>query len=88
MAELKVIFPKMVDGQFGWYVDSPNNRHIYGPNWIARDYFPKLFIPPEGGLQTGDCFTPEGIVRPYIDLSPIPLWRRTLNRLSRWIRSL
>mgnify|MGYP001574119273 FL=1 len=54
MAELKVIFPKMVDGQFGWYVDSPNNRHIYGPNWIARDYFPKLFIPPEGGLQTGD----------------------------------
>lgn len=83
-----LILPKMVRGQIGWYIDSPTNRHIFGPNWIARDWFPKLLIPPDGGLQNGDMFTPQGIVRPYIDLSIAPLWRRWLNRLSHWIRSL
>lgn len=40
-------------------------------------------------LQNGDCFTSQGeIVRPYIDLSPIPRWRKILNRIAWWIRSL
>lgn len=86
MSEQVLIFPKMVQGQIGWYIDSPTNRHIFGPNWIARDWVPVLTIPPEGGLQNGDCFTPQGIVRPYINLSHAPLWRRLLSWLTSWAR--
>lgn len=34
-----------------------------------------------GGLQNGDCITPQGVVRPYVDLSRAPLWRRLWNWL-------
>ena len=40
------------------------------------------------GLQNGDCITPTGVVRPYIDLSPVAWWRRGLSRFSSWIRAL
>lgn len=39
------------------------------------------------GIQTGDCITPTGIVRPLIDLTPAPLWRRILNRIIFWLRT-
>lgn len=49
MAEGYFTFPPMAPGQIGWYIDSPSNRHIVGPNWIARDFFP-LLITERGAI--------------------------------------
>lgn len=38
-------------------------------------------------IRTGDCITPSGLVRPFIDLSRAPLWRRILNTVTYWLRS-
>lgn len=37
---ISITLPKVVDGQIGWYLDSPSNRHIQGDGWIARDWMP------------------------------------------------
>lgn len=42
-----VTWPKMVEGQIGWYIDSPHNRRIEGETFIARDWFPELIVPDE-----------------------------------------